>query len=68
MSIMIQTRRSPEICIRAARPVIAAVNGSVADRAATAEENDSARPPAAPVVLVHGRRSRSSPGRGAGGR
>jgi hypothetical protein len=52
MSIMIQTRRSPAICMRATRPVIAAVDGSVADRAELARDIDSAHAPAARAAGV----------------
>jgi hypothetical protein len=53
MSIMIQTRRSPAICMRATRPVIAAVDGSVADRAEIAKDIGSVRAPAAPAASVN---------------
>jgi nucleotide-binding universal stress UspA family protein len=74
MSIVIQPRRSAEIRPRVQRrpaaspkprppemrPVIAAVDGSAAGRAATAEAIASARELGAPLVLVHVRRGPSS--------
>lgn len=74
MSIVIQPRRPPAMRRRmhrrpaaspkddgpALRPVIAAVDGSAAGRAATAEAIASARALAAPVVLVHVRRGTST--------
>lgn len=74
MSIVIQPRRPPTMRLgmqrRAAvppkaegpalRPVVAAVDGSAAGRAATAEAIASARALGAPVVLVHVRRGPST--------
>jgi hypothetical protein len=53
MSIMIQTRRSPVICMRATQPVLAAVDAAVADGAAAAEAIDAARAPAGPAAMVN---------------
>jgi len=74
MSIVIQPRRPPALRVRvqrrpaaapngdgsASRPVIAAVDGSAAGSAATAEAIASARALRAPVVLVHVRRGPST--------
>jgi nucleotide-binding universal stress UspA family protein len=74
MSILIQPRRPPAVRSREqqraaaappagappARPVIAAVDGTSAGRAATAEAIAAARELGAPVVLVHVRRAPSS--------
>ena len=74
MNIVIQPRRPPAMRIRmqalpaaephadrpAVRPVMAAVDGSAADRAATADAIAAARELGAPVVLVHVRRAPSS--------
>jgi len=71
MSIVIQPRRPPAIRVRmqrppaaapkddgpTSRPVIAAVDGSAAGRAATAEAISAARELRATVVLVHVRRA-----------
>jgi nucleotide-binding universal stress UspA family protein len=73
MSIVIQPRRPPAMHVRmqrpaaapkagapASRPVVAAVDGSAAGRAATIEAIAAARELGAPVVLVHVRRAPSS--------
>jgi nucleotide-binding universal stress UspA family protein len=60
MGIVIQTRRPPEMRTRVQRPVIAAVDGSAAGAAATAEAIASARELGAPLVLVHVRRGPST--------
>ncbi|HXD69817.1 MAG TPA: universal stress protein [Gaiellales bacterium] len=74
MSIVIQPRRPPAMRVRmqrrpaaapkagasALRPIIVAVDGSAAGRAATAEAIAAARELDAPVVLVHVRRAPSS--------
>jgi nucleotide-binding universal stress UspA family protein len=74
MSIVIQPRRPPalhtqvqqrpaaarEADVPSVRPVVAAVDGSAAGEAATAEAIASARELRAPVVLVHVRRGPSA--------
>jgi nucleotide-binding universal stress UspA family protein len=58
MNIVIQPRRSPRIPPRP-RPVIAAVDGSAAGRAAVDEAIAAARDLRAPVLFVHVRRGPS---------